>query len=80
MKQALYEAMAQSVIDGEVDDAAQLARQALEKGIDPLDAINNGFVKGLAFDHQGNGPGSGHLLTAGDRHVVVHGGAHDIRK
>jgi methanogenic corrinoid protein MtbC1 len=47
MSQEMYEAMANSVIDGEVDDAIQLAQQALKIGIDPLDAINNGFVRGL---------------------------------
>src|SRR5436190_23154431 len=39
--------MAQSVIAGEAEDSAALARKALELGIKPLDAIDNGFVKGI---------------------------------
>lgn len=43
----LFEKMATSVIAGEAEDSAALARQALELGIRPLDAIDNGFVKGI---------------------------------
>jgi len=43
----LFEKMAQSVIAGEAEDSAALARQALELGIKPLDAIDEGFVKGI---------------------------------
>lgn len=43
----LYEKMAQSVITGEAEDAASLARHSLELGIKPLDSIDNGFVKGI---------------------------------
>jgi corrinoid protein of di/trimethylamine methyltransferase len=39
--------MAQSVIAGEAEEAASLARQGLELGIRPLDSIDNGFVKGI---------------------------------
>jgi corrinoid protein of di/trimethylamine methyltransferase len=39
--------MSNSVITGEAEDAAALARRALELGIRPLDAIDNGFVKGI---------------------------------
>jgi len=45
--QELYRAMAQSVIDGEVDDARRLAQQAVEQGLDPLAAINQGFIPGV---------------------------------
>jgi len=41
--------MAQSIIDGEPEMAAQLAQQAIEQGIDPLDAINKGYVSGLDY-------------------------------
>ena len=47
MGKELFESMAQSVIDGEVEDAERLARQAIEQGVDPLDAINRGFVIGV---------------------------------
>jgi trimethylamine corrinoid protein len=47
MSEALLAAMAQSVLDGEIDEARALARQALDQGVAPLEAINNGFVRGL---------------------------------
>jgi len=43
----LFEKMANSVITGEAEDAAALARTSLELGIRPLDSIDNGFVKGI---------------------------------
>ena len=47
MSKELFEAMAQSVIDGEDEDAVELAQQAIDQGLDPLEAINQGFVVGL---------------------------------
>jgi trimethylamine corrinoid protein len=47
MSEELFQAMAQSVIDGEDEDAANLARQVIDQGLDPLEAINKGFVTGL---------------------------------
>ena len=47
MQTELFQAMAQSIIDGEVDDAESLAKQAIAQNIDPLDAINQGFVIGV---------------------------------
>jgi corrinoid protein of di/trimethylamine methyltransferase len=47
MKQDLLKAMAQSIIDGDGVTAAELAHQAIAQDIDPLDAINNGFVAGI---------------------------------
>ena len=47
MHQELFESMAQSIIDGESDRAVELANQAIAAGIDPLEAIANGFVKGI---------------------------------
>ncbi len=47
MSEELFKAMAQSVIEGDADQAAELARQALAQGIPPLDAINRGFVVGV---------------------------------
>ncbi len=43
--------MAQSIIDGESEESAKLALQSIELGIDPLNAINHGFVVGV--DHVG---------------------------
>ena len=49
MSDELFQAMAQSVIDGDPDVAADLARRAVEQGIDPLEAINKGFVPGVDY-------------------------------
>lgn len=47
MNDDLYKSMAQSIIDGESEEAAKLAQLSIEQGIDPLDAINNGFILGV---------------------------------
>jgi corrinoid protein of di/trimethylamine methyltransferase len=47
MSEELFKAMEQSILQGEEDAAADLARQALSQGIEPLDAINLGFVVGI---------------------------------
>jgi corrinoid protein of di/trimethylamine methyltransferase len=45
----LFKEMAQSITDGEAEKAAELAKQAVSQGIDPLDAINKGFVEGVNY-------------------------------
>jgi len=47
MHEQLFKDMAQSIIDGDAELAEQLAKQAVELGIDPLEAINQGFVIGV---------------------------------
>ena len=47
MTEELFAAMRQSVIDGDADVAAELARQSLAAGRDPLAAIDEGFVPGI---------------------------------
>lgn len=47
MSTELYQAMAQSIVDGEEDLAADLALKAIEAGIDPVDAIAQGYVMGI---------------------------------
>ena len=47
MQSELYKEMAQSILDGDDDEAAALAAQAVEQGVDPLDAINHGFILGV---------------------------------
>ena len=47
MSEEMYKEMAQAVIDGEDGEAAALAQQALDQGIDPLEAINKGFTAGM---------------------------------
>lgn len=49
MNQDLFEAMAQSIIAGEAEQAQALAHQAIELGLDPLEAINRGFMVGVDF-------------------------------
>jgi trimethylamine corrinoid protein len=49
MSEELFKAMKQSVIDGETEQAEELARQALERELDPLDAINQGYVLGVNY-------------------------------
>ena len=45
----LFKEMAQSITDGEAEKAAELAKQSVSQGIDPLDAINKGFVAGVNY-------------------------------
>jgi corrinoid protein of di/trimethylamine methyltransferase len=49
MSEALFAAMKQSIIDGDEEAAAAVAQQALDAGIDPLDAINRGYVEGMSY-------------------------------
>lgn len=43
----LYQRLAQAVEDGEPEDAAALAREALQMGLDPLTCINEGLTPGI---------------------------------
>jgi len=47
MSEKLFAAMTESIVDGEDDVAIELAQQAIAEGIDPLEAINKGFVIGV---------------------------------
>jgi corrinoid protein of di/trimethylamine methyltransferase len=47
MHTELFNSMAQSIINGDADEAGRLAQQAIDLDIDPLEAINNGFVLGV---------------------------------
>lgn len=47
MDEDLFKKMAQSILDGDSDIAVALAKQAIEIGVDPLEAISNGFVLGI---------------------------------
>lgn len=60
MGDELFQAMTQSIIDGDPDAAADLARRAVEQGIDPLEAINKGFVPGV--DYVGEQYGKGEMF------------------
>lgn len=41
-----YQELADAILDGEVEDAARIAQQALDAGIDALDVINGGVTLG----------------------------------
>ncbi len=47
MSQEMFAKLAQAVIDGEPEDAEELAKQALDQGLDPLACINDGLTKGM---------------------------------
>ena len=47
MTEKLFKDMAQSIIDGENELAESLAQQAIDAGVDPLEAISKGFVVGV---------------------------------
>jgi corrinoid protein of di/trimethylamine methyltransferase len=47
MSEELLDKLAQAVIDGEPEDAEELARQALDRGLDPLMCINEGLTRGI---------------------------------
>ncbi len=49
MSTELLAAMRQSVIDGDAAGATGLAQQALDAGVDPLVAIDDGYVPGLRY-------------------------------
>jgi corrinoid protein of di/trimethylamine methyltransferase len=43
----LFQAMSESIVEGEEEHAAALAGKALIDGIDPLEAINQGYIPGI---------------------------------
>jgi corrinoid protein of di/trimethylamine methyltransferase len=60
MAEELFVAMKRSVVEGEREEAVALARRAVEMGLDPLAAINEGFVLGL--DEVGEQYGCGEMF------------------
>ncbi len=47
MPNPIFAEMKQSIIDGDVDVAEELAHRALAEGIDPLEAVNQGYLPGM---------------------------------
>jgi corrinoid protein of di/trimethylamine methyltransferase len=47
MSEELFKKMATSIIDGDSDAAVSLAKESIDAGVDPLDAITEGFVVGV---------------------------------
>ena len=48
-KEEIYQALADAVVNLKIKDAAPLAQQALDEGLDPVEAINEGLVKGMSI-------------------------------
>lgn len=47
MSSTVLEQLAQAVVEGDVDKVNQLCREALERNVDPLEAITKGLAKGV---------------------------------
>ncbi len=47
MPNPLFASMKQSILDGDPDAAQELARQALAENLDPLEAIQQGYLPGM---------------------------------
>jgi corrinoid protein of di/trimethylamine methyltransferase len=47
MTSPLFHSMQQAIIDGDPEAAAELAKRTLAENIDPLEAINQGFLPGM---------------------------------
>jgi corrinoid protein of di/trimethylamine methyltransferase len=47
MTELLFQKMSLSILDGDSDAAVALAKQAVESGVDPLEAISKGYVLGV---------------------------------
>ena len=47
MPEEILARLTQAVVDGEPEEAEELARQALEEGLDPLTCINEGLTPGI---------------------------------
>ena len=47
MSEEMHQKLAQTVIDGEPEDAEALAKEALAQGLDPLACITQGLTKGI---------------------------------
>ena len=49
MSEELFKKMEQCIIDGDADEAVELAHKAIEMNVHPLDAINKGFMPGVNY-------------------------------
>lgn len=47
MSQEMFNKLVEAVVEGETDNAEALAKEALEKGLDPLQCITEGLTKGI---------------------------------
>ena len=49
MSEELFKKMEQCILDGDADEAVELAHKAIEMNVHPLDAINKGFMPGVNY-------------------------------
>ena len=56
----LFDAMRNSIVEGEPEEAERLAREALTRGVDPMEALSRGFLPGV--NQVGEGFGCGDLF------------------
>jgi corrinoid protein of di/trimethylamine methyltransferase len=47
MNEEIYQSMASSVLEGEIEEAERLAQESILQGMDSLDTINRGYVPGM---------------------------------
>ncbi|TKJ31776.1 MAG: cobalamin-binding protein [Chloroflexi bacterium B3_Chlor] len=47
MSEEIFDKLAQAVIAGEPEEAVELAKRALDQGLDPLTCINEGLTRGI---------------------------------
>ena len=47
MSQEMFDKLAEAVLEGKTDDAEALAKEVLEKGLDPLQCITEGLTRGI---------------------------------
>jgi len=47
MDKGYFDKLAQTVIDGEVEECIELVKEGLEKGVDPIEAIEKGLARGI---------------------------------
>lgn len=70
----IFQRMAQSIVDGDSDAAVALAKEYLEAGLDPLDAISKGYVAGVNIVGDAFGRGEAflpELVMAGEAMKVA---------
>ncbi len=61
MANDLFEEMAFSITEGDPEAAGALAKRAIAEGVDPLEAINKGFVVGMKQVGKSFGCGEAYL-------------------
>ena len=63
MTQKIFEEAIEAIVNGDVDEATEIAKRGLKEGIAPLDLMNQGFIPGI--NQVGELFGSGKLFIPG---------------